>query len=284
MMVNQPRNPHWCSPMFCWQVVIVGSTNHVSFYLCVVDFDQSFKFLNHKFILIFHAVVIGGFRCGPAHNCFETPPTSTPHPPRDPAHLPAVRSFWDWSNFNGVLFYQQMHSAVASSTSSGGTRGLSQGLKIRCRGLTNQHSEKSWEMIVNPEMDCCTKTLDYRKKTQKNAKKQESTENQKNTKYRNITQVGARFLHLTCQGDGSAALPSRQLRHWAQGSQRAVCCLYFRHPPQHSNLRETCASHVAADCLLRLLRNNVSRWTAPGIWNTELRPIERVSIGVRIHV
>jgi len=53
-----------------------------------------------------------------------TPPTSTPHPPRDPAHLPAVRSFWDWSNFNGVLFYQQMRSAVASSTSSGGTRGL----------------------------------------------------------------------------------------------------------------------------------------------------------------
>ena len=38
------------------------------------------------------------------------------------------------------------------------------------------------------------------KHSKNHKKKQQSTENQSNTKYRNISRVGAQFLLLACQG------------------------------------------------------------------------------------
>jgi len=51
---------------------------------------------------------------------------------------------------------------------------------------------------VNPDVHA--KTRIDRKTLEKSQKKQQSTENQSNTKYRNISRVGAQFLLLACQG------------------------------------------------------------------------------------
>jgi len=47
-----------------------------------------------------------------------------------------------------------------------------------CAGPTSQYSEKTWEMMVNPDFDGYTETVN----TPIKAKKQQPTENQKNTK------------------------------------------------------------------------------------------------------
>jgi len=57
---------------------------------------------------------------------------------------------------NFLLFtFSILHSYI-----SGVTKGLSQGGKLRwkgptghCTGSTSQHSEKTWETIVNPDVD-----------------------------------------------------------------------------------------------------------------------------------
>jgi len=57
------------------------------------------------------------------------------------------------------------------------------------RGFSKQHTEKSLEMIVNPDVDVYTKTksLENTPKIFEKRKKQQTTENQENTKYRNIS-------------------------------------------------------------------------------------------------
>jgi len=53
-----------------------------------------------------------------------------------------------------------------------------------------------------PDVDFYTTTRYHRKTVQKlprNAKKQQPTENKNNTEYRNLSQMGTRFLHLACQ-------------------------------------------------------------------------------------
>jgi len=47
-------------------------------------------------------------------------------------------------------------------------------------------------MVVNPDVDGYAKARNHRKNSEKR-KKQQPTENQKNTKHRNISQVCARF-------------------------------------------------------------------------------------------
>jgi len=40
-------------------------------------------------------------------------------------------------------------------------------------------------------------------KASKKRRKQQLTENQKTTEYGNVKKMGTRFLHLSCQGEGS---------------------------------------------------------------------------------
>jgi len=71
-------------------------------------------------------------------------------------------------------------------------------------------------MIVNPIVDVYTKTRHHQKtllKHSKKPKKQQSTENQKNTKYRNITQ-GVPGLTFSLP-EGVVRTPDTyQLRNW----------------------------------------------------------------------
>jgi len=64
-------------------------------------------------------------------------------------------------------------------------------------------------MKVYSDVDFYTKTRNHRKTLQKSSekrKKQQPTENQKNTEYRNTN--WARFLHLACQGEVRTLAPS----------------------------------------------------------------------------
>ena len=71
-------------------------------------------------------------------------------------------------------------------------------------------------MVVNPIVDVYTKTRNHQKtllKHSKKTRKQQSTENQKNTKYRNITQ-GVPGLTFSLP-EGAVRTPDTyQLRNW----------------------------------------------------------------------
>ena len=63
---------------------------------------------------------------------------------------------------------------------------------------------------MNQDVDYYTKTLHHRKTLRKTNK--QPTENQKNTKLI-LSQVGAQFMHLACQGWRFAPLAPHQLYH-----------------------------------------------------------------------
>ena len=57
--------------------------------------------------------------------------------------------------------------------------------------------KKSWEMIVNPNVDVCIKLMITGKHSANlNAKAKQLLK----TKYQNISYVGVQFLHSLCQG------------------------------------------------------------------------------------
>jgi len=94
------------------------------------------------------------------------------------------------------------------------TRGLIQvgklswkGTSGHCRGPTSQHSEKNWEMIVNPNVVGYTKTLNNQNKLRKTQKTTYWKPKEFKTEIR-----GARFLHLSCQSPPPA--PLNHLHHW----------------------------------------------------------------------
>jgi len=96
--------------------------------------------------------------------------------------------------------------------SSGVTRGLSQGGQHNRKepnghswGPTDQHSEKSWEMMVNPDAGSYTKTWDHRKSLRKTQIKQQPSGHQKNTKYQNIS--GGPVFTFSLPGGGSHTCP-----------------------------------------------------------------------------
>ena len=74
------------------------------------------------------------------------------------------------------------------------------GRKLSWSGPTSQHAETSWEIKVNPEVDVWS-ILAKSRNHPETRKKQQSTENQKNTKHQNIIWVGARCQakFLTCE-------------------------------------------------------------------------------------
>jgi len=81
-------------------------------------------------------------------------------------------------------------------------------------------------MKVYPDVDFYTKTRIHPKtvqKTSSNPKKQQPIENQKDTEYRNISYMGAQFLHLAGQGGKFAPLHPRQLRHCCRPLLYSLC-------------------------------------------------------------
>jgi len=67
-------------------------------------------------------------------------------------------------------------------------------------------------MMVNPDVDGYAKTLNHRKIIRKTRKKQQSTENQTNTKTEISLEVAVRFSHLDFQGVHFNPSASRKLR------------------------------------------------------------------------
>jgi len=57
---------------------------------------------------------------------------------------------------------------------------------------------------VNSVLNGYTKTQNHRKRLRK-TQKTTIYRNQKNSKYQNTSYVGARFLHLACQGGGGSS-------------------------------------------------------------------------------
>jgi len=116
------------------------------------------------------------------------------------------------------------------------------------------------------------------KHSKKSAKKWQPVENQNNTKYRNISQVGVPFLHLACQG--AVRTPAcRQLRHCHNSS----FCLRRT----ENKLRNICSS-LCFDVMARLkvklkpstcvfyfyliLNRHFVRYPAAMLYSTRSRP------------
>jgi len=97
--------------------------------------------------------------------------------------------------------HQQFHWCVVS----GVNKGLSQGgnfaegvLLATVEGPLANTQRKSWEMVVNPDMDICTKHRNCRKILGKTQKKRAL--HQRDTKHQNVRLMGVAFLNLSCQG------------------------------------------------------------------------------------
>jgi len=89
------------------------------------------------------------------------------------------------------------------------TRGKSicKGYTIRCRGPISKHLEKTWEIMVNADVDGYTKTQTTQNTT-KNAKKQHPAENQENTKPNVYKLSGCQVFKFCLPAGDSSTCPS----------------------------------------------------------------------------
>jgi len=116
--------------------------------------------------------------------------------PPDKRKAPLLKTFWRRLCISGV------------------TRGLTKGGKFTWRDSTNQYSEKSWEAIVNPDMDVYPKKSEIDRNILKNAKQ---TTYWKPKDYRTILkykQTGDPAFTFILPWGWFVPLTPRQLRHW----------------------------------------------------------------------
>ena len=126
---------------------------------------------------------------------------------------------------------------------------LEPGWKLNWRGPTSQHSEKTWEMIVNPDVDGYTNTRNHRKILRKTGKKTQKGSNLLNTK---------RILKPKCKLSGffTFRLPGRTVCTLVPRYYHKACTTVFA---WHNHLQQTwaylfmsCFCHRESELLLCL--------------------------------
>jgi len=138
---------------------------------------------------------------------------------------------------------QALHLALRKSTmdaitvhaaASVVTRGLGQGGKLSERGPTSNPSETSWKIITNPDVDIYTNTRNHQN-TLRTTQQTSYTENQKNTKYRNISEVEGQFLLLACRDGSSHPCPSSVTPLVTANTEKSFLCQCQTFPARFKN-------------------------------------------------